>query len=78
MIEELKRAVLTVDLPQHNLRTGDMGVVVHAYETGAAYEVEFFTADGDTIDVVTVEAEQIRPATNFDVLHARPIAETRS
>ena len=73
MINEHDRIVLTVDLPEYGLEAGDVGVVVHLYKTGKAYEVEFFTLDGQTIDVVTLEAEQVRPVNNMEVLHARPI-----
>ena len=62
MIKEHKCAVLIVDLPLIGLKAGDMGTVVHVYPNDAAYEIEFFTLDGHTIDVVTVEAEQVRPA----------------
>lgn len=73
MIAEHDRAILLVDLPDQQLRAGDVGVVVHAYADGAAYEIEFFTLDGQTIDVVTVEADQIRPVSRRDVLHAREL-----
>jgi hypothetical protein len=35
--------VLTRDLPEHGLRAGDVGAVVHVYSNGKAYEVEFVT-----------------------------------
>jgi hypothetical protein len=73
MIQEHERAVLTVDLPQNHLKAGDVGVVVHIYADGKAYEVEFFLLDGRTLDVVTVEADQIRPATTREVMHARSL-----
>lgn len=71
MIREHERAVLTVDLPEYHLKAGDMGTVVHIYSTGAAYEIEFFTVGGETLDVVTVEADQVRPVTRWDVMHVR-------
>lgn len=71
MITEHGRVVFTVDLPEHHIAAGDVGTVVHIYEDGAAYEVEVFTLDGRTLDVVTVEAGQVRPVTHRDVLHAR-------
>jgi hypothetical protein len=74
MIKEHERAVLTVDLPEHGLKAGDVGVVVHIYRDGAAYEVEFFTLDGQTFDVITVEAEQARPVDSSEMMHARRIA----
>ncbi|MBI5670661.1 MAG: DUF4926 domain-containing protein [Chloroflexi bacterium] len=71
MIPEHKRAVLTVDLPEYDLRAGDVGTVVHVYHDGLAYEIEFFTLEGETLDVVTVEAHQVRPVRERDVLHVR-------
>jgi hypothetical protein len=71
MIPEHERAVLTADLPEHGLKAGDVGTVVHIYHDGAAYEIEFFTLDGRTLDVVTVEAEHVRSVSSRDVLHVR-------
>ena len=72
-IPELSLGVLVADLPEHGLSAGDSGVVVHVYPNGRAYEVEFFTPEGDTKDVVTVECEQIRPATpEEDEANRRP------
>ena len=62
-IPEHSLGVLLVDLPKYGLRAGDSGAVVHVYPSGCAYEVEFFTPEGDTIDVVTVEGDQLRPLT---------------
>jgi len=73
MIEEHRRAVLTVDLPESHLKAGDVGVIVHVYSTGKAYEVEFFTLDGQTLDVVTVDASQLRPVGEMEVMHARSL-----
>ena len=73
MIREHERVVLTADLPEHHLQSGDVGTVVHVYSTGKAYEVEFFTLDGKTLEVVTVEDDQVRPVGSMDVMHARPI-----
>ncbi len=71
MIKEHERAVLAIDLPEYHLKAGDVGVVVHVYSTGKAYEVEFFTLDGQTLDVVTVETLQLRPVGKMEVMHAR-------
>lgn len=73
MLKEHERAVLTVDLPEHQLKAGDVGTIVHLYKNGAAYEMEFFMLDGQTFDVVTVSNEQVRPVNNREVLHARPM-----
>ena len=71
MIEEHKRVVLTETLPERDLQAGDVGTVVHVYETGSAYEVEFFRLDGQTVTVETVSASAVRPVASTDVTHAR-------
>lgn len=73
MIAEHSRVVLIESLPAHGLVSGDVGTVVHVYADGRAYEVEFFTLDGHTAAVATVEAHQLRPATRQDLLHARSL-----
>lgn len=73
MIKEHERVVLTAALPQHRLEPGDVGTVVHVYENGRAYEVEFFALNGRTAAVVTVEATQVRPVTGNEITHARPL-----
>ncbi len=71
MIADHECVVLTEDLPHHALKRGAVGVVVMVHERPAAgYEVEFFDECGDTIDVVSVYAPQVRLATP-DELTAR-------
>lgn len=74
MIHEHDRVIFTKDLPKYHLAAGDVGTVVHIYEHSAAYEVEVFTLDGHTFDVVTVEAAHVRPVTQHDVQHARVLS----
>lgn len=71
MIKEYEQVVLTEDLPEHNLKAGDLGTVVMIHGDHAGYELEIFSADGRTLDVVTVEASQVRPVRRDDVLHVR-------
>jgi hypothetical protein len=73
MIQEHERAILTSDLPEHGLKAGDVGTVVHCYRDEAAYEIEFFALDGRTLNVVTVEADQLRPVSHRDMLHVREL-----
>jgi len=40
MIRELEMVVLTRDVPEHGLKKGDVGAVVHRYADGVAFEVE--------------------------------------
>ena len=63
MINEHDSIRLTIDLPEHGLKAGDAGAIVHIFEPDTSFLVEFFAPDGDTIDVIYVEREQIRPAT---------------
>jgi hypothetical protein len=46
---------LKQDIPGHNLRKGDIGTIVVAYEPSSKdYEVEFCDTDGVTIALVTL------------------------
>jgi hypothetical protein len=60
MIAELGTVVLITDLPQHGLRAGDLGTVVLVHAGGVGYTVEFATVQGETVAVVTLNAEQLR------------------
>lgn len=77
MIREHERIVLTGDLPKDGLKSGDVGTVVHIHGDGEAFEVEFFTLDGETAAVATVPRAQVRPVSNRDITHAR-LVESRS
>lgn len=59
MIDELELGRLTVDLPQYGLRAGDTGTVVLVHAGGKAFEVEFFTPWGETIDVFRIPGDRI-------------------
>jgi hypothetical protein len=74
MIKEHDRVVLTAPVPDHGLKAGDVGTVVHWYEDGLACEVEFVALDGHTAAVVTVEASQVRPVARDEITHARSLA----
>ncbi len=39
----------------------DLGAVVHRYTDGLAFEVEFVTGEGETIAVLTLTPDDIRP-----------------
>lgn len=61
MIDELETVVLNRDLPEHSLKRGDLGTVVLVHRGGAGYEVEFVTLDGETLAVVSLSRDQVRP-----------------
>jgi hypothetical protein len=56
---------LTTDLPEEGLRAGATGTVVHIFHRPyTAYEVEFTDSGGATTAMVTLTADQLRPATD--------------
>jgi len=55
MVQELDTVVLTHDVSEYGLKKGDVGAVVHCYKDGFTFEVEFVTADGKTIAVLTLD-----------------------
>jgi hypothetical protein len=75
MIKEHDRVVLKSDVETERLVARDVGTVVHIYENGAAYEVEFLTLDGKTVTVTTLEASRVRPIEPHEIAHARSLVE---
>ena len=71
MIKEHDCVVLTKNLPEEKLEAGDMGTVVHIHDGGAGYEVEFMTLTGQTVAIVTLIANDVRPLGNKDLAHTR-------
>jgi hypothetical protein len=61
-------------LPQHKLRAGDVGAVVHVYDGGKAYEVEFVSGSGQTLALETLEPQDVRSLGEGDILHIRNVA----
>ena len=74
MVPEHASVVLLADQPNEGLVAGDVGVVVHIYASGQAYEVEFVRYDGTSSGTVTLQADQIRAAGSKDVPHVRELA----
>jgi Domain of unknown function (DUF4926) len=59
----LERVELCADLPEHGLKRGEHGTVVHVFETADAYLVEFVSpADGSTRALAEVTPDQLTPA----------------
>lgn len=69
--ETLECVVLERDLPKHGLRRGDLGTVVETYDPDGL-EVEFVTAAGETIALLTPTEVDLRKVSADDVLAARP------
>ena len=71
MIQELDTVILVKDYPDQGLLKGDMGAVVMVHDGGKAFEVEFVTLAGDTLGVLTLTADEVRPISARDVPHVR-------
>jgi hypothetical protein len=69
------RIALAEDLPEMNLRRGDVATIVEYYEGSAGqepgYELEVFNAVGETIAVTTVRESQIEELRGDEVLSVR-------
>ena len=76
MIREHDLVVLTHDFVAQDLRQGDIGVVVHCYGDGQAYEVEFMSAEGKTIAILTLEHHEVRAMGSGEILHVRELSAT--
>lgn len=72
--KELETVVLKHDIKAHGLIEGDMGAVVNVYNNGKAAEVEFVTATGKTVALVTLDLADIREVKQNDILHVRGFA----
>ena len=76
MLREHDRIGLTSDLQEEGLMVGDVGIIVHVYRDGEAFDVEFLALDGDTAAVATVNQSQVRPVTRRDITHDRQMRKT--
>ncbi|MBD2182496.1 DUF4926 domain-containing protein [Planktothrix sp. FACHB-1355] len=71
MITELDRVALTTDLPEYNLKTGDIGTVVLVHQEGLGYEVEFMTVTGQAIAIISLFSSQVRAIGDREIAQAR-------
>lgn len=67
----LDTIVLDRDMPDHGLRTGNLGAVVEVYEPDGL-EVEFVTASGRAAAVLTLKTQDVRPVADDDLVSVRP------
>jgi hypothetical protein len=67
----LDTIVLDRDVPEHGLRKGDLGAIVEVYAPDA-FEVEFVTASGRTVALLTLDARDIRPVADDGLVSVRP------
>jgi Domain of unknown function (DUF4926) len=69
---ELDPVVLIRDIPDYDLRRGDLGAVVHVYGPSGV-EVEFVRLSGLTQALITLEADDVRPVGEHDVPAVREV-----
>ena len=74
MIKEHDRIILNIDLPEHNLKKGDLGTVVLVHGKSKGFEVEFVSLNGETVAVVSLLTYQVRSIGRREIAHARPLA----
>lgn len=72
-MHEHDTVVLTRSLPDHGLEPGDVGTIVHVYESGNDFEVEFVGGSGQTIAAASLMAKNIRPVATSEIFHVRGI-----
>ncbi|MFA4910482.1 MAG: DUF4926 domain-containing protein [Desulfobacteria bacterium] len=76
MIKELDIVVLMHDIKKYGLTEDDIGTIVYCYEDSNAYEVEFTTAEGKTIAVLTLTSSDIRLMRDKEILHVRELVHS--
>lgn len=59
MIKEHDVVALTEDRPADGLYKGDVGAVIHYYQTVETYEVEFIDERGRTKRIASIPASQL-------------------
>ena len=72
MFQELDLVALSHKIQSLNLEQDDLGTIVFVHDK-SHYEVEFVTAQGETIGVLTLSDEDIRPIEKREILHVREI-----
>lgn len=74
-----KEVALARDIPEHHLKEGDVATVVDyltSEKTGElGYALEVFNTRGETVDVVFVPAEAVKPLSPNAVWHERDLAK---
>lgn len=74
-LQLLNTVIVTVDLSDEEVLSGDIGTIVEVYSIPyPAYEVEFVNPNGTTRALLTLSSAQIRPLLENDVLTTRQSA----
>ena len=76
MFKEHEQIVLTADVfgdEGVELKSGDVGTIIHIHPDEEALVVEFRSLNGDTVAIATVLPSQARLVTNAELTPARTI-----
>lgn len=73
MIHELDQVEILVDIPVHGLKAGDVGTVMLVHQNGKGYTLEFLTWDGETVGIVTLDADKIRGIRSKEIPRTRKL-----
>ena len=76
MFKEHEQIVLTAAVlgdEREELKSGDVGTIIHIHLDKEAFVVEFMSLDGGTVAIATVLPSQARPVTGADLTHARTV-----
>jgi len=72
--------ILTVDIPNHSLCAGDVGMVVEHHVVAGkedGYSVEFFDMTGRTVAVATLPGSDLRQPMSSDRPSVRPLSHAK-
>jgi hypothetical protein len=78
-IDLFKRVALRIDIPEHELRKGDVATIVEHLPSKNGedgYALEVFNAVGETIAVITVPESAVEPLTANGIPSVRPLRKT--
>jgi hypothetical protein len=79
MLELYQRVALSHELPEHNLKKGDVVTLVdyvtHPSGGENGYVLEVFNAVGESIDVIAVPMSAVQPLRNDEILTVRSLAK---
>jgi hypothetical protein len=79
MLELYQRVVLSRNLPDHNLKKGDVVTLIdhvpHPSGGEDGYILEVFNAVGESITVIAVPMSAVQPLKNDEIFSVRSLAE---
>ena len=73
MFNELDSVVITCDIMEKGIISGDVGVIAHLYNNNEQVEVEFVCGEGRTLAVETLPVSDVRPLAPKEILHVRSL-----